>query len=318
MQTKRRIIAGKIEAAEGVPETLTAADAGILATEPSYTPELAMLPRNVLLATFSKLPDLTTTRLARIAFKAEVMGRGLAYGAGTLPRLDPYLRACGLVPTVDATEGEEKVTYARANSNIPSLTLAFLDDDGAGGAVIKKIAGARGNVVFSGQVGQPLYARFEFTGAYLPVADGARLVAAYDEVLPPQLLGANFNIDGFAPVLQGFEINLGNTLAGRPDLNAAGGYRSFEITDGDTRGKFDPEMVKVATRDYYGDWAAGLTGALNVGAFGPAQYNKVRLAAPKLRTTDVQEAEREGQMTLEVQVQLAMNAGDDEFSLEFS
>ena len=317
MQTKRRIIAGKLEAAEGVPEALTAAETGILVRDVSYTPDITMLPREVILATFSKLPDLTGARMARIGFKAEVIGRGAAYSAEVLPRLDPYLKACGLAATLDVTGGSEKVTYQRASANIPSITIAFLDDDGAGGAVIKKIAGARGTVKFSGQVGQQLFAEFSFIGSYQPVVDGAQLAASYDSLVPPQLLGATFTVGGYAPVLQSFEIDLANKLAGRPSIAAASGYQSFEITDGDTRGRMDPEMVKVAVNDYYGKWVGGLTGALVCGPFGPAQYNRIQLNAPKLVTTDVQEGEREGQQVCNVGFQLAMNAGDDEMLLTF-
>lgn len=318
MQTKRRIIAGKIESVEGTPETLTATETGILVRDVSYTPDINMLPREVILATFSKLPDLVGARMARIAFKAEVIGRGVAYAAATLPRLDPYLKACGLAATVDETPGGETVSYQRASANIPCMTIALLDDDGAGGAVIKKISGARGTVKFTGQVGGQLYAEFSFVGAYIAPADGAQLVASYDSVVPPQLLGATFTAGGFAPVLQSFEIDLANKLAGRPSIAAASGYQSFEITDGDTRGRMDPEMVKVSTNDYYGDWIGGITGALVCGPFGPAQYNKLAIGAPKLVTTDVQEGEREGQQVCNVGFQLAMDSGDDEFILTFS
>jgi hypothetical protein len=318
MQTKRRIIAGKAEAVEGTPEALTAAETGILVTNAQYTPDIKMLPREVLLATFSKLPDLPGARMASLSFSAEVMGRGVAYAALTLPRLDPYYRACGLVPEIDVTPGAEKVTYKRASANIPSMTQAFLDDDDAGGAVIKKIAGARGNVKHRATTGGQLFADFTFMGVYLDVADGAQLAASYDDVMPPQLLAAQFALAGYAASINSFETDLGNKVAGVPDMNAASGYKAFRITDGDTRGRFDPEAVKVATYDYYGKWKAGLTGALSIGPFGPAQYNKIKITAPKLVTTKVSEGEREGQQINNVEFQLAMNAGDDEFVLEFS
>jgi hypothetical protein len=318
MQTKRRIIAAKIEQAEGTPEVLTGAETGLLVSAAQYTPDVTMLPRNVVLATFSKLPDLPGARMAAISFTAEVIGRGLAYAVGTLPRLSPYLRACGLAETLDDTGGAEKVSYKRANANIPSLTLALLDDDGAGGAVIKKIAGARGNVKLRGERGGALMADFNFVGVYLDVADGAQLVAAYDSLQPPQLLSAQFALAGFAPSVNSFEIDLGNKVAGIPDMNAASGYKAFRITDGDTRGRFDPEMVKVATYDYYGKWKAGIAGALSIGAIGAAQYNKVKITAPKLVTTKVAEGEREAEQIVNVDFQLAMDAGDDELVLEFS
>lgn len=318
MQTKRRILAGKIETTEGSPEVLTATETGILATAAEYTPDIQMLPREVILASFSKLPDLPGARLAQISFSAEVMGRGVAYSAIVKPRLSPYLRACGLQETVVTTGGQEKVSYQRASANIPSLTLALLDNDDAGGAVIKKIAGARGNVKLRGEVGKQLYADFTFTGVYLDVADGALLSASYDSVMPPQLLAAQFALGAFSPVVNSFEVDLGNRVTGRPDINSASGYKSFVISDGDTRGRMDPEMVTVATHDYYGRWKGGLHGTLSIGAFGPAQYNRVKLTAPKLVTTKVSEGEREGHQIVNVDFQLAMNAGDDELVLEFS
>ncbi|MBE0596851.1 MAG: hypothetical protein IH614_06265 [Desulfuromonadales bacterium] len=313
MRTKRRVIAAKIEQAEGVPEALTAAEAGLLVIDPRWTPDITMLPRNVIMATFSKLPDLAGARMAQIALKAEVMGRGAAFAAGNLPLLSPYLRGCGLAETLDVTGGSEKVTYKRASSGIPSLTMGLYTD-----GVVKKIAGARGIGKFTGDVGGALYFEATYTGVYVDPTDGAVLAPSYLNLQPPQLLGANFLVDAFAPVLKSFEIDLGNKLAPREDLNSPSGYKSFDLVDGDTRGRMDPEMTLVATHDFYGRWKAGITGALSIGAFGPAQYNRVKITAPRLVTTKVAEGEREGREIVNVEFQLAMNAGDDEFVLEFS
>lgn len=318
MQTKRRIIAAKIEAAEGTPETLVNADAGVLVTNPTYTPDIKMLPRDVLMATFSKMPDLAGVQLARMTFKAEVIGRGAAYAAGTLPRLSPYLRACGLQETVDATVSAEKVSYQRASANIPSLTMAFLDDNGAGGSVIKMLAGARGTVNFSAATGGQLYADFSFIGSFIEPVDGAQLVASYDDLLPPQLLGAPGTINGVQQTFSSFNLDMGNQLAGIPDCSKASGYRSFEITDGNTRGKIDPEAGTVAAFDYYGHLKTGTLLPLVIGPFGPAQYNQLKITGSNLRITNVQEGDREGKTIYNVDYQLSMDSGDDEFVLEFS
>lgn len=313
MLTKRRVLAGKIEAVEGTPEALTAAETGVIVIDPKFTPDIKMIQRLGVLSSFSKLQDVAGARLAHIGFRAEVYGRSAAFAANNLPVLSPYLRACGLAETLDVTPGSEKVTYTRASSGIPSLTLALYTD-----GVVQKIAGARGNVKFTGEVGAPLYAEFDFVGVYLDVVDGALLVPSYVNLVPPQLLAATFAVGGYAPVLKSFEIDLGNKLTGREDLNSASGYKSFVVTDGDTRGRMDPEMTTVAAYDYYGKWKGGITGALSVGAFGPAQYNKAKITAPKLVTTKVAEGEREGHAVVNVDFQLAMNAGDDEVVLEFS
>lgn len=313
MTTKRRLIAAKIEQVEGTPEALTAAETGVIVIDPKYTPDVKMIQRMGILSTFSKLQDVPGARLAHVSFKAEVYGRAAAFAANNLPVLSPYFRACGLVETLDVTPGSEKVTYTRASSGIPSLTLGFYDD-----GMIKKIAGARGTLKFSGEVGGPLYAEFDFIGAYIAPVDGAMLAPSYVNLVPPQLLNAAFLVGGYSPALKSFSIDLGNKLAGREDLNSASGYKSFVLVDGDTRGQFDPEQVLVAANDYYGKWVGGITGALSVGPFNATQYNRLKITAPKLVTTKIDEAEREGHSVLNVGFQLAMGSGDDEVALEFS
>ena len=313
MQTKRRVVAGKIEGAEGTPETLTNTETGLISIDPKYTPDIKMLPRGVILATFSKYPDLAGQQLAHIALKCEVIGRGTAYSAINLPVLSPYLRACGLAETVDVSAGAEKVTYKRASSGIPSMTLGLYTD-----GMIKTISGARGTLKFTGDTGGALYAEMDFIGSYIAPTDGSMLTPTYSSLAPPQLLNVGFAIGAYSPTLKSFTIDLGNKLNQRDDMNSPSGIKSFMLTDGDTRGSFDPEATLVSVYDYYGKWKGGITGALAIGAFGPAQYNKVKITAPKLVTTKVNEATRNGTDTLAVDFQLAMSAGDDEFVLEFS
>jgi len=312
MQTKRRVVAAKIEGVEGTAETLTTTETGLISIDPKYTPDIKMLPRGVILATFSKFPDLAGAQLAHIGLKCEVMGRGTAYAANNLPILSPYLRACGLAETLDVSVGVETVTYKRASTGIPSLTIGLYTD-----GVIKMIRGARGTLKLTGDVGGALYAEMDFIGAYIDPTDGAMLTPTYSGLNPPQLLNANFTVGGYAPVLKSFEIDLGNKIEQRDNMNALSGIQSFQLTDGDTRGKFDPEMTLISVNDYYGKWKGGITGALNIGAFGAAQYNKVKITAPKLVTTKVQEGTRNGVDIVNVDFQLAMNAGDDEVTVQF-
>lgn len=312
MQTKRRVIAGKIETVEGTAEVLTIAEAGLIAIDPKYNPDIKMLPRGVILASFSKFPDLAGQQMAHISIKAEVIGRGTPYAANNLPVLSPYLRACGLAETVSLTPGAEKVTYKRASAGIPSMTISLYTD-----GVIKTICGARGTLKFTGAVGGALYAEMDFIGAYVDPIDGALLTPAYSALNPPQLLNANFTVGTFSPVLKSFELDLGNKLEQRDNMNSASGIQSFALTDGDTRGKFDPEMTLVSSYDYYGKWKNGISGVLNIGAFGSAQYNKVKISAPRLITTKVAEGTRNGVDIVNVDFQLAINTGDDEIVIEF-
>ncbi|WP_298434582.1 hypothetical protein [Geobacter sp.] len=312
MLTKRRVVVAKIETVEGTPEALVAGDGGIIAIDAKWTPDIKMLSRAAAIPTLSKLQDIPGLALSRIQFKTELMGRTAAFAAGNLPYVSPFLRACGFAETLVTTPSAETVTYAPASTGLPSLTIGLYSD-----GVIKKIAGARGTVKFTGNVGEQIWAEFDFLGAYIAPVAGAMLSPTFPSHLPPRLTGANFTVGAFSPTLKSFEIDMGNKLAPRENMNSASGYKSFMLSDRDPRGKFDPEMEAIATHDWYGRWLAGTSGALNIGAIGSAQYNKVQITAPKLAYVKVAEGDREGIELANTDFQLAMNTGDDEISIEF-
>ena len=313
MLTKRRVIAAKVEATEGTAETLLAADGGILAIDPKVEVDIKMHGRNVALASLSKFADVPGAQLAKITFKAEVKGVGTAYSAINLPALGKYLRACGMSEVVDVSVGAEKVTYKPASTGVQSLTIACYED-----GVIKKIAGARGNVKFSGKAGEPVYAEFEFIGALAGNTDGAMLAPTYENTKPPSMLSANFSIAAYAAIVHGFDIDLANVLSLRPDGNKAAGYISTVIAGRDPHGKFDPEMTTVAAHDWFGRWKAGTSGALNIGDIGATQYNKFKITAPTVVYRKVSDAEREGVAVADTAFQLAMATGDDEVEIVFT
>jgi len=313
MLTKRRVIAAKIEATEGTGETLAAADGGILVIDPKVETDIKMSPRNPVMATLSKLADTVGSQLAKITFKVELKGAGAAYSASILPALGKYLRGCGFSQTVDTALGAEKVTYQPASSGVPSITIGCYED-----GVLKRIIGARGNVKFTGKVGEPVYADFDFLGVWDGITDTSMISPAYEGTIPPVLLSAAFNVGAYSAVISGFDIDIANALYLRESVNTASGYFSAIISDRKPNGSFDPEMVAVATHDWYGRWKAGTIGALNIGVVGAAQYNKFKITAPKVLYTKVAEADRTGLAVASTNFQLAMDTGDDEVVLEFS
>lgn len=309
-QTRRRVLASKIEALEGTGETLTATEAGIIALDAKWTPEIKMMDRSASLPTLSKMRKIPGLALGKISFKAELMGPNAAYSATVLPYVSPYLRACGFSETVVAGTS---VTYRPASTGIPSLTMGLYTD-----GTLKKLWGARGTVKFTGKVGEPIYAEFDFMGAYVPVSDATILAPTIPGHNPPVMISSLITVGGYAPTLSSISIDMGNKLAPRLDANAASGYKGFMLTDRDPSGSFDPEMTVVATQDWYGLWKAGTSGALNVGAIGTSNFNKVQITAPTLVRTNVQEGDREGLELANTDFQLAIGSGDDEISIIFT
>ena len=312
MLTRRRVIAAKIEAAEGIMEAITVADGGVLAVDPKFDADIKMYERNVMLGTLSNLQPLPGQQSGTISFKVELKGTTGAYAAGNKPDLSKFIRACGFAETVDLTAGAEKVTYLPASTGIPSLTL-WLYEDG----MVRKLYGCRGTVSFSGKIGEPVFADFKFTGVYGGTDTAAIIAPTFANVIPPTVLGASLTIDAYAAICESFSIDMGNEIQLRSSIGAAKGYLSALMTGRKPTGKIDPEMVLPTAYDFMGKWVAGTAAELAIGPIGSQDYNRFTLDAPKCVYTKVGSGDRSGNMTADLDFSLAMVTGDDEFKLEF-
>lgn len=306
--TNRQVLGAKIEAAEGVAESLAGADANVQLLEPAtFEPDIPMFKRSLLSTSLSPFRMIAGTRLAKIACKVEAKGSGTA---GTAPALGKLNKACGLGETV---VGGVSVTYApvSALASIPTLTMAVFVD-----GVRHQIRGARGNRKYTGKQGEPGMYEYEFIGIYDAVTDAALPTpSGVEATVPVALLTAVFSIAAFSAFVSQVTFDLGNTLEPRPDINRAEGYISTLLTAREVKGSFDPEMELVATHDFYGRWIAGTTGVLTWRHPGAAG-NILIVSAPVCQYTKIAPANRNGIATLGADFRLARNvaAGDDEVS----
>ena len=312
MLTKRRVVAAKAESTEGTAETLTTAEGGILAIDPKVDVDITMHERTPAKASLGRLTSLAGSRKASISFKVEVKGAGSAYSSSVLPALDTYLLACGMASTIVTTGGSETVTYAPASTGVSSITIGCYED-----GVLKSIKGARGTCRITMKQGEPVMMEFEFTGVWNGATDVALLSPTYESTIPPIFRSATFTVASYSAIMSAINIDFGNSFHLRESVNTAEGFLSNVITDRNMSGDMDPEMVLVATHDWYGIWLAGTTGALNIGSVGSTQYNKFTITAPKLLATKVSDDDAEGQVIAGQTFQLAENSGDDEISILF-
>ncbi|RQW89936.1 MAG: hypothetical protein EHM79_02195 [Geobacter sp.] len=312
MLTRRRVIAAKIEGTEGTAETITVTDGGILVINPAIDFDFGMNEREAVVDSLSKLQPVPGKTSGNLSFRAELKGPGAAYSSTVKPALGKFLRACGFAETVVTTVGVETVTYAPASTGIPCLTMWSYED-----GVIKKLKGCRGNVKFSGKNGEICFADFEFTGVYDGVVDGAIISPTFEATDPPVLLSSAFTIGAYAANINSFDLDMGNEITLRESINTATGYISALVTDRRPTGKFDPEMVTVATYDFFGKWKAGTSAAMSLGSVGATQYNRFKITAPKVVTTKISDEERAKLMVAGLSFSLAMTTGDDEVSILF-
>lgn len=313
MLSRRRVLAAKIEATEGVGETISASDGGILAIEPKVDVDIKMTERNVFMFTLSRLTSIPGTRAARVIFKAELKGAGSVYSAMVKPAIGKYLRACGFAETIDTSTGTEKATYTPASMGVPSLTIECYED-----GVAKRIIGARGNVKISGRIGEHVLAEFDFLGVWDGIRDASMITPTFEGTTPPILLSAQFSVANYGAIITGFDVDMANTIVLRENINTSTGFISALITGRKPNGKINPEMTSVGTHDWYGKWVSGTTGALNIGDIGTTQYNKVKITSPKVAYTKISDADREGLAVADTNFELAMDTGDDEIEIIFS
>jgi hypothetical protein len=313
MLTSRRVIAAKIETTEGTKETITGTESKILPFNPRFDPDINMNKRNPVRPYLSPVADVPGARLARLSFRVEMKGAGSAYSTSVKPAIGEFLRGCGFAETIVTTIGSEKATYDPASTGHKSLTLALYED-----GVVKTLYGARGNVKFSAKNGEQLYADFDFLGVYDSVADAALPVPTYESTDPPVFLNSTITVAAYAAIIESINIDMANALQIRSDASKASGYLSTIITGREPNGSFDPEMVTVATHDFYGRWRAGTTGALVIGDVGATQYNRVKITAPKLQYRKVSDSDRGGIAIADTSFLLAASAGDDEIKITFS
>jgi len=312
MLTRRRVLLARIETSEGTPETLTASDNPILVKDLKIKPEVRMYERDILNPTLSKLPPIPAGATATVSFTAEVKGTGSAYSASNRPAIADYLKACGFSETIDTTAGAEKVIYEPASDMIPSLTMGIYLD-----GIVLKVAGARGTVRFSGKVGEPVTAEFEFKGVWLGAQDASLPAPSFDVSNPPVCIAGNVQVDAYSPTITQFSLDIGNSVEMRESISAQNGYVSALITARNPRGSFDPELTPVSTYDWFNKWKEGQPAQLQI-QIGSFQYNRVKFVAPKIVFSDISEEDRNGILSATVEFSLAMTSGDDELVIEFS
>lgn len=308
MLTQRRVIAAKVEATEGTAETLTASEAGILVFAPKMDPDIAQYKRDPARVTLTQLPSVPGKRSGKLVFSVELKGSGTA---GTAPPiLGVLLKGCGYSETVVVSTS---VTYKPASASVPSLTLGCYED-----GVIKKLWGARGNVKITAKAGDVVMFDFEFTGADFSVTDGALLAPTYDAVVPKPFLSAAFAVGGYSAIIGKMDIDTGNQVTLRESANSGSGNLSAMIMNREPKGSIDPEMVLVATHDFFGKWRDGSTVTMST-VIGATAGNICTITGPALQYSKVSDTDKGGIAGLGLDFNLTIGTtGDDELVIAFT
>ncbi|MHB9075854.1 MAG: hypothetical protein ACYC6G_20325 [Desulfobaccales bacterium] len=299
-------MAGKLEASEGVKETLAAADA-FLAYDIAFDPDQKHEERDPVKETAGSMESLPGERSGKMTFTTDLAGSGTP---GTPPPWGKYLKACGCSETIITNTSVE---YKPASLNAPSVTLAHYTSE-----LIKRLWGCRGDCVITLDKSKKLLAKFTFTGCDWEEVDGILLAGVtYSQPKPPVFMGANFVFDTHAAIISKLELSLGNSVQLRDSAGAASGFLPPLLNPDKPRAPkvtFDPEQVLVATKNFCGLWR-GSSGAVMSCIIGSTPGNIITITAPKAQITDLKDADRKGIRIRNITAMLRESSGDDDWSI---
>lgn len=314
---RRQQVILRIEAVEGTAETLTAGDVIAPILEAEWQPDITMAERNVLASSLSPLAQIAAEQWATITFLTDLKAAGAS--AGTVPpNLGVALRACGMSETISVGTS---VTYAPVSASFETATIEIREGDTAANVKTKRIVGAMGNVLLEAEKGGLVAARFNFSGKYVEPIESEPLFAdAASGPTPSPFLGVSFDFHGVTTLkLRTVNIDLGNNVVRRNDINEVSGNFAALITDRNATATIDPEQELIATINFFNKLTTNAEGTLEY-ILGSGAGNIVTVNAPKAQIIADSEGDRDDFRIEDIELQLNKDAtaGDDELTIVFS
>lgn len=306
---RKSLILSKIESTYGTDSTPGGTEA-IQVKNLSVTPMASdTVSRDLIRPYLGASEQLLAMTRVECSFSVELAGSGTA---GTAPKYDALLRACGLDSTiVPATS----VEYTPVSDAFESATIYYNID-----GILHKLTGCRGTFVINCAVNEIPTIDFSMTGIYNSPTDTAAPSVTYSNQATPLVFKngntTNFQLYSYAGCLQSVSFDIANATVYR---ELVGCTKSVLITDRQSNGSVTMELPTIAQKDYF-------TAALTDGTTGNLQFthgttagNRVALTCDQVDIGDVSYEESDGiAMITMPYTALPTTAGNDEVSLTFT
>jgi len=306
MLVRREAILFELEGSYRDSSTADASDA-VFVFDQSWSNEAKTLQRQGPSDTLASFQTVYGGRTATISFKVELKGSG---STGAAPEFSKLLQCCGMSETIDPGVS---VTYKPDTTAIPSGVLYYYQD-----GKLRIMRGVRGNAKFVLQAREYGHIEFTMTGHPVAESDTAIVDPTYSAIIPPQVVGGAVAVGGASIEVTKVEIDLTNEIAKPESINETNGVGEIRIAFRDVSGMIDPEGVLVATRPFESDWESNTTRAFTTGAIGDTAGNIYTISSAAMYLKDLQDSEREGIRTNDIQVGFSETTGDDEISIIFT
>lgn len=318
-------IALKAESSKGAKESmaLDGTEAKFRIFDATWTMDPERFDRRTLRQTLSRYPHLVGATLAQIEFAIELRKTA---ATGTEDAWGPLLRACG----VKFTSGSGIYGATSDCSLHPSLTVyAYRASNVASSSntVRMGVRGAAGTCRLSIEKHRPAMLHFTLFGSYEDgdtdlVAQTATLHAiTHEAAIPAIFQSASLTWNGYAAAVSSFELDFGNVVVPRDNLNYTNALESFVITDREPLVRIDPELTLISSQDWLEQLALGTEVALAWSLSQPAANGvlarTIAFSAPKCQISRLTHGERNGIATvgLEANVNGGAEPGDNDWTL---
>jgi hypothetical protein len=306
--SRKRLILAKTETTYGT-ESVPAGTDAVLVRSLEVTPlEADVVSRDLIRPYLGNSDQLLANPRVLCTFEVELAGSGTA---GTAPRYDALLKACGMSATIVASTS---VTYAPVSASFSSCTIVYNVD-----GVQHKLTGARGTVTMNCELGQIPTLQFEMTGIYNAPTDTAQPAVTYSNQATPLLFRdgntSAFQFFSYSGCLNSVSFNLANEIVHRELIGCT---KEVLITDRRPAGEVSIEAPNIAAKDFFSLALGSATGNLTF-LHGTTAGNRVTFTASQVDVTQPSYTDQDGIQMLQVPyVALPTTAGNNEFSLAFT
>ena len=304
---RNKILLAKIETDYGTDASPTGAADAILTRDLAI--ELMQGPteeREIDRATYGHFQMFHTGPHTALTFRVEMAGAG---AATDIPAYGTLLRGCGLQEIEPA--GDDWIEYKPISAEEESLTLYYWQD-----GVQHVVRGARGSVTLGMTPGELPYFEFRFLGLRTAPTDVVSIADLnFDAFKQPEAVNnantGDFEFDGFAGTLTEFSLDLAQDIQYRNVV----GNESVQIVDRRPVGQFTIEEPLLDTKDFHEFIATHDTGALQI-RHGTAAGKIVEITAPKAQLVQPVLGDSQGIVTLQTQMRLLPDDGNDELLIK--
>lgn len=311
MLTREWIIGAKTETTQGTLVSLAETDF-IHALDLEIGPDADIMERLYGSSSLDRFAPIVGKKWYEAKFKTPLV---MPSAVDAAPNIGRFLQACGFTETVNPSTN---VTYSpsstpAANFYGPGKSCSI---KGYKDGVLHQLAGCIGTFKLILEAGKMAMFEWDFKGMYQAVTDAAFPTNTPASGDPPVVKSASFLLQTYAAIINKLEIDPGNVVSEKPDVNSANSILGYQITDRNPVGSADPEGVLVATHDFYGKFMSGAQAQSSIVVSNGTRTLTITL--PKTQYGRITTGDRGGILTYEVPLMFNRNTGDDWISMVFT